>query len=56
MSAAQLAASRAAAGVTLYEVPRLMPVSTVRWHRIEQGIVEPTPQELADFERFVLRR
>ena len=45
-----------AAGLSIYEVPRRMPVSTVRWARIESGLVTPTEAELADFERHVLRR
>ena len=56
MSAAQLRAAREAAGLKLYDVPRRMPVSTVRWARIEAGICAPTEAELADFERHVLQR
>ena len=55
MTGGELRHAREAAGVRLYDVPRRMPVSTVRWHRIEQGLDEPTAAELADFERFVKR-
>ena len=56
MSGAQLRAARESAGLSIYDVPRRMPVSTVRWARIEAGICAPTEAELADFERWVLRR
>ena len=56
MSAEQIRAAREAAGLSIYEVPRRMPVSTVRWARIEAGTDAPTEAELADFERWVLRR
>ena len=56
MSAAQLRAARESAGLSIYDVPRRMPVSTVRWARIEAGICAPTEAELVDFERWVLRR
>lgn len=56
MSAEQIRTAREAAGLSIYEVPRRMPVSTVRWARIESGLVTPTEAELADFERHVLRR
>lgn len=54
MTASTLRAAREAAGLTLYDVPRRMPVSTVRWARIEAGLDAPTPDELADFDRYVL--
>jgi transcriptional regulator with XRE-family HTH domain len=53
VTGAELRSAREAAGVTLYEVPRRMPVSTLRWHRIEAGLDAPTAQELADFEQVV---
>lgn len=56
MSAAQLRAARESAGLSIYDVPRRMPVSTVRWARIEAGAEAPTETELADFERWVLQR
>lgn len=56
MTAQQIRAARESVGLSLYDVPRRMPVSTVRWARIEAGIVAPTPAELDDFERHVLRR
>lgn len=56
MSAQQIRAARESVGVSLYDVPRRMPVSTVRWAMIEAGIATPTAAELDDFERHVLRR
>lgn len=56
MSAAQLRAARESVGLSIHDVPRRMPVSTVRWARIEAGADSPTEAELADFERWVLRR
>lgn len=56
MSAAQLRAARESVGLSLYDVPRRMPVSTVRWARIEAGVDAATSDEIADFERWVLRR
>jgi transcriptional regulator with XRE-family HTH domain len=56
VSAQQIRAARESVGVSLYDVPRRMPVSTVRWAMIEAGIATPTAAELDDFERHVLRR
>ena len=53
MTGAELRSAREAAGLSLYDVPRRMPVSTTRWARIEAGVDKPTPRELADFEVLV---
>ena len=53
MTGGELRSARVAAGLRVYDVPRRIPVSTIRWHRIEHGLAEPTEAELADFERFV---
>ena len=56
MTGSDLRAAREAAGLSLYDVPRRMVVSTLRWHRIEQGLDTPTEAELAEFEHHVLSR
>lgn len=53
MTGAELRSAREAAGLSPYDVPRCMPVSTIRWARIEAGVDRPTPAELADFEVMV---
>ena len=53
MTAAEISSARAAAGLSLYDVPRRMPVSIVRWYRIEQGLETPTESELRDFAQVV---
>lgn len=53
MTAAEISSARAAAGLSLYDVPSRMPVSIVRWYRIEQGLETPTESELRDFAQVV---
>lgn len=43
---------REAAGLSLYDVPRRMPVSTLRWAAIE-ALATPTAAELQDFAEHV---
>ena len=56
MTGNDLRTAREAAGLSLYDVTRRMVVSTLRWHRIEQGLDTPTEAELAEFEHHVLSR
>ena len=56
MTGAELRDERVAAGLSLYEIPRRMPVSVLRWHAIELGLLVPTAAELAEFELHVKRQ
>lgn len=47
---------REAAGLSLYDVPRLMQVTTVRWAYIEAGHVVPTEAEARDFSLALARK
>jgi len=49
----ELRREREATGLSLYDVPRRMPVSTLRWAAIEAGLATPTDVELRDFAEHV---